>query len=306
MKDPTYAIGVDIGGSSIRCGLVSRAGRLKKGSYHRRSVNSKGTADEILETFAGALATGLDRATRECLSLAGIGIGMCGPLDYDKGVVLIKGVDKYEALYGINLTDEFVRRLKLRPSTRIRFDIDAWAFARGEVWLGEGRGFERVLALTLGTGLGSGFVVNGRLLADGPGVPPPYGWIGGLPFRNGIMDDYISKRGIEQLYRTLSSAQRPTCPDVGQIARRARAGDAVCREVFLRFGEMLGAALLPIIDQFQAECLVLGGRISRSFPLFKAPLHHGLRQARSLQKVTASRSLNHSPIKGAARLFLDA
>lgn len=299
-----YAIGVDIGGSSICCGLVDRRGRIKKGSYRRCSVHSRGSAEEILATFSQTLKSCLEWARREQLPLAGMGVGMCGPLDYGRGIVLIKGVDKYEALYGVNLKDELHRRLALPASFPIHFLIDAWAFARGEIWLGEGKGFQRVVALTLGTGIGSGFVDGGCLVSKAPGVPPPFGWIGGLPFQDGILDDYISTRGVLRLYRAVCPNVERACPTVADIARRARAGDATCREVFQRFGAMLGAALIPSLSAFEAECLVLGGMISRSFSLFEDPLRESLGTLSPLQKIAATRSPGRAPVKGAAHLIL--
>lgn len=299
-----YAVGVDIGGSSIRCALVDRRGRIKRGSYHRTTVDSRGSAETIVSAFCQALKSCLELARREQLPLAGMGVGMCGPLDYGEGIVLIKGVDKYEALYGMNLKNEFRERLALPVSFPIHFLIDAWAFARGEIWLGEGKGFQRVLALTLGTGIGSGFVDGDRLRTEGPGVPPPFGWIGGLPFQDGILDDYISTRGVLKLYHAMCPNVERACPTVADIARRARAGDAACREVFKRFGIMLGAALIPSLSAFEAECLVLGGMISRSFSLFEDPLRESLRTLSTLQKIAATRSPGRTPVQGAAHLIL--
>jgi len=311
-KNIPYAIGVDIGGTSIRCGLISSVGKLFKGSYKKIPADSKGSAKTILDTFTSALRNCLKKAKVAKLNLVGIGIGMCGPLDYDKGISLIKGVDKYESLYGINLKNAFRKRLKLcreqsRPFLTIVFEPDSWAFARGEAWLGAGKDYQRILAITLGTGFGSAFVVNEELLADGPGVPPPYGWIGSLPFRNGKLDDFISKRGILNLYQSLvrngrdRSLPLPKGFDIKDIALKARTGDTISQKVFKEFGKLLGKALVPSLKQFRAECLILGGQISKSFDLFKEPLLEELARLRLLKKITVAHSLNFSALKGAAR-----
>ena len=74
---PLYAIGVDIGGTSVRCGLVSTRGRIRRGSLCRVSVNSKGPAESILEAFTTPLRDNLQQAAAEQLRMVGIGIGMC-------------------------------------------------------------------------------------------------------------------------------------------------------------------------------------------------------------------------------------
>jgi glucokinase len=240
------------------------------------------------------------QADRERLEVLGIGIGMCGPLDYAKGISLIQGVDKYESIYGINLKDEFRRRLGLPDTYPIEFDIDTWDFARGETWQGNAQGFRRILAIALGTGLGSAFIADGEILADGPGVPPPYGWIGGLPYKDGILDDAFSRRGILSIYKHLSGKPTRKDFDVKHIAQRARKNDSLCLQVFQKFGELFGKALRPILGEFQAECLVFGGQISRSFDLFEQPLEKSLTGLPCLEKITVARSIRLSPIRGAA------
>jgi len=303
---PLYAIAADVGGTSVRCGLVSAAGRLRRGSYRKTPVDSKGPADAIIKTFVAVLRDNLRQARRERLPLAGIGIGMCGPLDYENGIVLMRGLDKYDSLYGMNLKQAIRERLGLDDKEGnafpLVFEPDSWAFARGEAWLGAGKGFRRILALTLGTGFGSAFVADGEILGEGPGVPPPFGWIGSLPFRGGLLDDAISRRGILTQYRALSSAEPPAGLDVRDLAAAARKGDAVCRQVFEGFGQMLGAALGPIIRKFGAECLIFGGRISKSFDLFDESLRCGLHDTPSLRRVTVARSINLATLWGAARL----
>lgn len=258
----------------------------------------------IIDAFIAPLKKNFELAAYRCLNIIGMGIGMCGPLDYEQGIVLIEGVDKYESLYGVNLKKEFHRRLSLADNFTIDFEIDTWDFASGESWRGNARGYNRVLALTLGSGLGSAFIANGKLLADGPGVPPPYGWIGSLPYKDGKMDDTFSRRGILALYRSLSTMPSSKSIDVKDIADKARNGDEVCRQVFSSFGNNLGHALKPTIREFEAECVVFGGQISRAFELFEPALRKALADITHLRKITLARSINLSAIRGAAyRIF---
>ena len=140
-KKTHFVIGVDIGGGSLRCGLVSNRGRIRRGSALKVPVDSKGGRESILETFVSPLRENFRQAATEGLEVFGLGIGMCGPLDYSEGICLIRGVDKYEWHYGTNLKDGFRCRLGLPDDFPIIFEIDAWAFALGETWLGAGTGF---------------------------------------------------------------------------------------------------------------------------------------------------------------------
>ncbi len=306
LREIRCALGVDIGGTSLRCGLVRASGAILRGSLRKATIDSKGDRESILGAFAEPLNDLLLLAAREAIPVAGIGIGMCGPLDYDRGISLIQGVDKYESIYGVCIKDELRRRLGLPESVPMIFEVDAWAFARGEAWQGAGKGYRRILALTLGSGLGSAFVVEGRLLPEGPGVPPPYGWIGGLPYGDGIVDDQFSRRGILARYRFLTGQPLARGKDVKDLANRARRGDALCMELFGQFGTELGRVLLPTIQRFHPECLIFGGRISRSFDLFGDSLKQVLMGQEGLRKISLARSITLSAIRGGACLAFES
>jgi glucokinase len=305
-RETHCALGVDIGGTSLRCGLVRASGAILRGSLKKVAIDSKGERESILGAFAAPLQELLLLSRTRGISVVGIGIGMCGPLDYNRGISLIQGVDKYESIYGICIKDEFRRRLSLPDQFPIIFEVDAWVFARGEAWQGAGKNYRRILALTLGSGLGSAFVADGRLLAEGPGVPPPYGWIGGLPYGDGIVDDQFSRRGILARYRFLTGHPLSPGKDVKDLAERARRGDTLCQELFGQFGTELGRVLLPTIRQFRPECLIFGGRISRSFDLFGDSLKQVLMGQEGLKKISLARSISLSAIRGGARLAFES
>lgn len=304
-RETRCAIGVDIGGTSLRCGLVRASGAILRGSLRKAPIDSKGEREAILGSFAEPLNDLLLLASREEIPVAGIGIGMCGPLDYERGISMIRGVDKYESIYGVCIKDELRKRLNLSDKVPIVFEVDAWAFARGEAWQGAGKNYRRMLAVTLGSGMGSAFVSDGRLLSDGPGVPPPYGWIGGLPYGDGIVDDLFSRRGILARYRFLTGHPLSPGKDVKDLAERARRGDALCRELFVQFGTELGRVLLSTIRQFHPECLIFGGRISRSFDLFGKSLERVLRGQQGLKRISLARSISLSAIRGGACLAFE-
>ena len=119
------------------------------------------------------------------------------------------------------------------------------------------------MCLTLGTGLGSGFAVNGRVVTEGKGVPPG-GEIWNAPYEGGIAEDQISTRAIKQAYAARKGQER----EVASIAHYAIGGDPDAVAVFQDFGRTLGAAIRRLLADFAPDVVVLGGGISRSAPLF--------------------------------------
>jgi glucokinase len=297
------ALGVDIGGTSLRCGLVRASGAIFRGSLRKVTIDSKGDRESILGTFAAPLKELLFHSVTPGF-LCGHRSRYVRPLDY-AGPFVHGASIRMSDLWG-RIKDELRRRLKLPEEGPMIFEVDAWAFARGEAWKGAGKGYRRILAITLGSGMGSAFVADGRLLSEGPGVPSPYGWMGGLPYGVGIVDDQFSRRGILARYRFLTGHPLSPGKDVKDLAARARRGDALCKELFGQFGTELGRVLLPTIQQFHPECLVFGGRISRSFDLFGDSVKQALEgQAPGLRKISVARSISLSAIRGGARLAFE-
>ena len=127
--------------------------------------------------------------------ITGVGIGMPGPFDYERGISLIRGQDKFDSLYGMDVGAQIRRRLELPAEVPVRFINDAVAFALGECLYGAGRGFDRVLAITLGTGFGCALVERSGAVA----------WeveAYAMPYRDRRVDDYLSRRGILSLWRS--------------------------------------------------------------------------------------------------------
>lgn len=114
------------------------------------------------------------------------------------------------------------------------------------------------MALTLGTGFGSGFVAAGRLLTDAPEVPAD-GWVYCLPFEGGIADDAFSTRWFCRRYKALTGRE---VAGVKEVAGRAGT-ETEARQVFEEYGRRLGEFILPVFDRFRGDVLVLGGNIAR-------------------------------------------
>lgn len=293
-----HAVGLDVGGTSIDSGIVSVSGDVLPGSLLSTAIDSKAGAEEILSTLAEPISKELDHAAGEGIRIRGIGIGFPGPCDYEAGICLIKDLDKYGALYGVDVGREIRTRLRLDESMPVCFEIDAWTFVRGEAWKGAGAGHERIIGFTLGTGLGSGFLVHDEMVDSGPGVPR-WGWIGGLPYGKGILDDRVSRRGILARYLELGGAG-PSGLDVCDIAARAREGEDAAVEAFRETGEVLGRYLRDVSSRFEPDCIVAGGRISRSYDLFGPALERELPPS---VEIGPAHDIEGSAILGAARFL---
>jgi glucokinase len=316
--DERCAIALDVGGTSVRAGAVGPNGELVAGSRRAVPIDSGGTRDSIVEGFGEALAGALARAERAGLRVLGIAVAICGPFDYRRGISLIRGVGKYDALYGVDLGAALRERLGLAEGLPLLFDIDAWSFARGEAWLGVACGYRRAIAFTLGTGVGSAFLDEGRVVTSGPGVPP-LGWITGQRYREGILDNYVSRAYIIERYRSALAAAggdsahdpgplpHPGAPlDVESIARRASSGDERALRAFDEVAGRLGRFIRDRhVIPFEAECLVFGGRIARSLDLFRPALERSLTGIPSLKTVLASNDSEASALRGAAKLLFD-
>lgn len=124
-----------------------------------------------------------------------------------------------------------------------------------------------------------------------------------MPYQDGIVEDKISRRGIIAGYKKLAGKNYRKDLDVKEIALQAlKDNDKISLEVFEELGSILGEALKPILVKFKAECLVLGGQISKSFALFSAPLKKQLQPVSRLKKITCARWIDASALYGAAKL----
>lgn len=255
-------VALDVGGSSIKSGIVAPGGKLA-GLVAMTPVDSSADADLILDTLAGIIRRHLGEP--EAAACRGIAFGFPSPFDYRTGTCFVRQLGKYDSLYGLNIADEMRTRLgeTLPP---IVFRNDAEAAIVGEARFGAGRPYRRLIGITLGTGLGSAFIVNGRPA----GIPEPE-WLYRQPFAGVRADDWFSRRGLEGRLAELGVA-----PDVKAAAESARAGDYLLRKLWADFGSELAAFLRPHAKVFEAQAIIVLGRIAGAFDLFGVTLTKGL------------------------------
>jgi glucokinase len=283
-------IALDVGGTSVKSALVAPGGQvIGKRSISR--IDSSGDVDTILRTFAQIIGAHFGESRMS--DLLGVALGFPGPFDYAAGICLIEGVEKYGAIHGVNMRAALRAILDL-GNLPILFRNDAEAAVVGEARYGAGRDYRRLIGVTLGTGCGSAFLVDGVPVTSGPGVPPN-GWLYPVLFRGVRADDVFSRRGLEARLQSAGVTKR----HVKEAAAAARAGDIGAREVFEVFGADLGSFLNSHATAFDAEAVLVLGRIAGALDLFGPRL----RQTLSVPALPGERGLD-AALLGAADLLL--
>ncbi len=191
--------------------------------------------------------------------MMGAMLAVPGPFDLQAGVSLMQ--HKLPYLYKVDLRRGLAERFGFELA-QVRFLNDADAYLLGEIGAGAARGFRRVVGLTLGTGIGSAFAIDGHLATTGAGVPPG-GEIWNLPYEGGIVEDFISSRAIVGNYERRTGKKK----EVVDLAAAAPS-DHAAQQAFSEFGRHLGVVIGTRLADFHAEVVVLGGGISRAANLF--------------------------------------
>jgi glucokinase len=251
------ALVYDVGGSHISAAVCFKEG-FRLGTVERANLPEEQTSQafvEVLHSLGVKASEGID-------GVEGAELAMPGPFDYAKGISWMK--HKFPYLYGVNVSDALAAQFGWKAS-QVRFLNDAAAYLLGEVGAGAARGVHRVVCFTLGTGVGSGFAIDGHVVTEGKGVPPG-GEIWNVPYEGGIVEDQISTRALQRAYKERQGQER----EVSSIAHYATGGEQASIEVFEEFGRNLGVALKKLLKDFAPDVVVLGGGISRSACLFLA------------------------------------
>lgn len=310
----------DVGGTAIKAGIFGAAGEPLAGSLAQYPAHADGSADEIIAHFteiaaqqaALLLRSGTDAVIGDdAEQIAAIGYAFPGPFDYAKGISYIRGLNKFEALYGLPLRSRLEEGMRAHPllgpllaaDLRLLFANDAAMYALGEARFGHAAGKERAVCLTLGTGLGSAFLLQGRLLKEHAEVPPD-GWLYATPYQGRIADDLVSRRGLLELAASLGfAADSAAGQDVKQLAEQALiGGDTRAYELFRLFGERMARVLAAPLALFRPEVVVLGGQIAKSGSLFAPAFAAGLRARGLITQVALSDNTQLRTLQGIQQL----
>ena len=245
-------LGIDIGGSHISACMVDlqSASFIRESSVHAK-VDPNGTAEQLIEAWATAIRKSFAKAG-EKVSL--IGIAMPGPFEYDKGISLIKGLHKFEGLYGLNVKELLAAVLQL-SADHIRFINDASAFLLGEVMGGAGKGFANAAGVTLGTGLGSAGYFSHQI-HDGD--------LWCTPFRESRAEDYLCSRWVVNEYYRLTGKNIHGVKDLMEHYH----SDEMAQQLFAVFGQHLAEVLLMKFPPSLQDVVVIGGNIAKAWDCF--------------------------------------
>lgn len=244
-------IGVDIGGSHITAAHVDcNTYRVIDSTLKRERVASMDDAEVILESWVKALSALIIKSSEETIT---IGIAMPGPFDYEQGISLMKGMQKYDSLYGMNIREILAERLGI-PGEHITFINDAEAFLRGELASGAASDFERAIGVTLGTGLGSTSNCKGETVDVNRAF---------VPFLDSIAEEYISTRWFLKRYKELTGKEAKNVEEL-----LTTADQVIKDELFEEFSTNLAAFLNDFIADENPQVLVVGGNIARCWDHF--------------------------------------
>lgn len=291
----TNYIALDVGGTSITAAVVTSDGNFIV-SPHKFSAYSNSDKTTIINNLADIINQMIEAALKLNLNLNGIGIGFPGPFDYENGISLIQNINKFDSIYQVNLTEELVKLLRL--PLQIRYANDADLYCLGECTFGVGQNHKRIMCICIGTGIGSGFFADGHLVKSGANVPAS-GWIYPTPYRDGIADEYLSATGIRKMMKRYP--ETAILSDVKELSQTARINMPRAREIFGEVGRILNDIVTPYVLDFQAECLIVGGDVARSFDLFSKPVTSNLRKHGI--KVLSSRNFSNNTLLAASLLF---
>lgn len=307
-----YCFGVDVGGTTIKMGLFDVEGNvLDKWEIVTRTENG---GVNVLPDIAKAVEDKMAEKSITKDEVAGVGVGVPGPVD-SKGIVhrcVNLGWDEF------NVNDKLGELVGMP----VMAGNDANVAALGEMWKGGGQGHNDLVVVTLGTGVGGGIIINGKMLTGANGSGGEIGHIhvqDGEPDtcgcgNNGCLEQYASATGVVRLAkRALAKTQQETVLNADTVTAKdvwdaVKAGDAVAIEVAEQFGKYLGEGLAAIAGVVNPEAFVIGGGVSKAGEIllsyveknYKPVVFHGSRDV----KFALATLGNDAGIFGAAKLVL--
>ncbi|WP_321518785.1 ROK family protein [uncultured Bacteroides sp.] len=264
MKDNKVAIGVDIGGTKIKTGLVRSDGQIIG-----ESITIPTIASEQKEAIVGRIIESINYtlhiAQCENLDIQGIGMGVTGPLDIKNGKIL--------QCPNLPTMDFYPLRETIQEyfSIPVFMNNDANAMILGETLWGAGKGFDCVLGITLGTGLGCAIIKQNKIWI---GATETAGEIWISPYKKGIIEDYVSGNAINRIFKKRSGKD---CSAI-EVAYFARKGDELAIKTWNEFSKALAYALAWSVNLIDPDVIVIGGSIANSMDLFLSPMEKMLRK----------------------------
>ncbi len=308
-----YCFGIDVGGTTVKMGLFTPEGDvLEKWEIPTRTEKN---GKYILPDIADAVKSKMSEKNLREEDVIGIGIGIPGPVDRE-GIVhraVNLGWDV------VNLENALWELTKLP----VRAGNDANVAALGEMWKGGGKGYDDMVLVTLGTGVGGGIIINGKMLTGSNGAG---GEIGHIHVEDdeteacncgnrGCLEQYASATGIVRLAnRKLEQTDAPSILRNEEVTAKSvfdavKENDTLAVQIAEEFGEYLGKGLAAIAGVCNPEIFVIGGGVSKAGDIlisyiqknYKKYVFHASKDAKFVLATLG----NDAGIYGSARLVLD-
>jgi glucokinase len=269
-------IAADLGGTNLRAATVDRQGKIHERTKQHTPKAEK--ASEIVRAIVEAARDcerrSLDRGTR----IRAVSVVVPGTVQVENGIVM--KAPNVPSLDGFRLAAALESELQW-PAV---LENDANAAAVGEMWKGAGQGRGTIICVTLGTGVGGGIILDGKLWRGVDGSAGEVGHIGVEPFggvactcgSRGCLEVYASATAIVRMTRE-ARPRYPKSPlhtseelSAKSVYESGMEGDELALEVFRRMGISLGVGLASLINIFNPEMIVIGGGVADGWDMFIA------------------------------------
>ena len=279
---------LDVGGTFVKSVVATLEGELLPNTENSVPINSDGTREDIEKSFATVVANGNALAVYNGYKVVGVGIAFPGPCNYFTGVSLMK--HKFASLYEMQLIDLFHSFPEIGPDMPVVFMHDVTSALMGEMRFGAAKEYRNVALVTLGTGLGFAHSEDGEIQYSELGSPKRA--IYNRPYGDGVLEDYVSKRGFMRAYSEVRGHTNPEGLTVAMIGGMAGNGGREALATFDKVGKILADELEPLLKELNIECLLFGGQISRSFAYMEPALKPLLERVPSLKVLTTMQNLS--------------
>lgn len=246
------AIGVDIGGTKIKAGLVDTNGHII-GTPESIPTLAHEPGEIIIERLTHLIKRMILQA--DGAEITGIGIGSTGPLDINNGVIL--DCNNLPTLHNYPLKE----KIESTFSLSVRVNNDANAMMLGEAFWGAGKDNRSILGITLGTGLGAALLINRKIIR---GATDCAGEIWLSPYKDGIIEDYVSGTAISHLYRKITNREL-TAKEISELARK---GESAALKAWDEFTHALAYTLSWAVNLIDPETIIIGGSVIHSSDIF--------------------------------------
>src|SRR5581483_3634850 len=292
---PNYSIGVDLGGTNLRIAAVDEHAHLiEKVTLGTRVALGR---DRVIDDMTEAIRLLADRYKGAGM-LQGIGIGVPGIIDMQTG--MLRESPNLPGWADYPVRDQIESRL----GTRVILENDANAAALGEKWLGAGRDVENMAMITMGTGVGGGLVIGGRIWHGMTGMAGEFGHITVEPEgvrcncgNRGCLEQYASATAVVRMAReAIAGGAAPvlanaaaTDPELTAkiVYTLAIQGDEPAKKVFRQVGRALGMVIADLVNALNLEMYVIGGGVSSAWDAFAPAMFEELRQRSMVYAATA-------------------